>query len=182
MPVHTFTHTHTKDHLVCYLPGTLALGVRSGLPQGYMTIAKKLIYTCYQMYKQMPTGLSPEIVHFNMSRKSKRDIYVKVRIDCPYKFENSSQARVAWLWYLYVCWLCLLWMQEGAMWTQVCHVLVAILVMNTRVPANCLNSFNLAGWLTNATVYTSWITHHNGKVCIYEAVWNLHRHVNKGRL
>ena len=62
---------------MCYLPGTLALGVRNGLPQGYMTIAKKLIYTCDQMYKQMPTGRSPEIVHFNMSRKSKRDIYVK---------------------------------------------------------------------------------------------------------
>ena len=59
-----------------------------------MTIAKKLIYTCYQMNRQMPTGLSPEIVHFNMSRKSKRDIYVKVRADCPCKFENSSQARV----------------------------------------------------------------------------------------
>ena len=58
-----------------------------------MTIAKKLIYTCYQMYNQMPTGLSPEIVHFNMSRKSKRDIYVKVRVDCPHEFENSSQAR-----------------------------------------------------------------------------------------
>ena len=71
-------HTHIQDHLVCYLPGTLALGVHNGLPQGYMTIAKKLIYTCYQMYRQMPTGLSPEIVHFNMSRKSKRDIYVRV--------------------------------------------------------------------------------------------------------
>ena len=34
------------------------------------------------MYKQMPTGLSPEIVHFNMSRKSKRDIYVRVFSVC----------------------------------------------------------------------------------------------------
>ena len=83
-----YPRAHTQDHLVCYLPGTLALGFRNGLPQGYMTIAKKLIYTCYQMYKQMPTGLSPEIVHFNMSRKSKRDIYVKVRVDCPRKFET----------------------------------------------------------------------------------------------
>ena len=99
----THTHTHIQDHLVCYLPGTLALGVHNGLPQGYMTIAKKLIYTCYLMYKQMPTGLSPEIAHFNMSRKSKRDIYVKVRIDCPCKFENSSQAKVYHDWYLYVC-------------------------------------------------------------------------------
>ena len=82
----THTHTHIQDHLVCYLPGTLALGVRNGLPQGYMTIAKKLIYTCYQMYRQMPTGLSPEIVHFNMSRKSKRDIYVRVRFQVAFQF------------------------------------------------------------------------------------------------
>ena len=83
---HTHTHTHMQDHLVCYLPGTLALGVHNGLPQGYMTIAKKLIYTCYQMYRQMPTGLSPEIVHFNMSRKSKRDIYVRVCFQFAFQF------------------------------------------------------------------------------------------------
>ena len=83
---YTHTHTHIQDHLVCYLPGTLALGVHNGLPQGYMTIAKKLIYTCYQMYRQMPTGLSPEIVHFNMSRKSKRDIYVRVCFQFAFQF------------------------------------------------------------------------------------------------
>ena len=36
------------------------------------------MYTCYQMYKQMPTKLSPEIVHFNTTKGAARDIYVKV--------------------------------------------------------------------------------------------------------
>ena len=43
-----------------------------------MSIAKSLMYTCYQMYRQMPTGLSPEIVHFNMAKGADTDIYVKV--------------------------------------------------------------------------------------------------------
>lgn len=65
------------DHLVCYLPGTLALAVHNGLPMKYMSIAKNLMYTCYRMYREMPTGLSPEIVHFNTQQGADTDIYVK---------------------------------------------------------------------------------------------------------
>lgn len=65
------------DHLVCYLPGLLALGTHNGLAEKYMTLAKSLIYTCYQMYKQMPTGLSPEIMHFNTLPNSTEDMFVK---------------------------------------------------------------------------------------------------------
>ena len=68
----------SQDHLVCYLPGTLALGVHNGLPAKYMAIAKNLIYTCYRMYKDMPTKLSPEIVHFNTEPGATEDLYVKV--------------------------------------------------------------------------------------------------------
>ena len=67
-----------QDHLVCYLPGTLALAVHNGLPMKYMSIAKNLMYTCYRMYREMPTGLSPEIVHFNTQQGADTDIYVKV--------------------------------------------------------------------------------------------------------
>ena len=67
-----------QDHLVCYLLGSLALGVHNGLPKKFMTIARNLMYTCYQMYRQMPTGLSPEIVHFNTIPGATSDIYVKV--------------------------------------------------------------------------------------------------------
>lgn len=43
-----------------------------------MDLAVKLMETCYQMYKQMETGLSPEIAHFNLQTSDSRDIYVKV--------------------------------------------------------------------------------------------------------
>jgi len=33
--------------------------------------------TCYQMYAQMATGLSPEITHFNTYEGAKQDLYVK---------------------------------------------------------------------------------------------------------
>lgn len=66
------------DHLVCFLPGTLALGAHNGLPTEHMELAKQLMETCYQMYAQMETGLSPEIVHFNMHQGSTRDVDVKL--------------------------------------------------------------------------------------------------------
>ncbi|XP_040180391.1 endoplasmic reticulum mannosyl-oligosaccharide 1,2-alpha-mannosidase isoform X2 [Rana temporaria] len=52
------------DHLVCFLPGTLALGAHNGITSDHMETAVALMETCYQMYKQMDTGLSPEISHF----------------------------------------------------------------------------------------------------------------------
>ncbi|XP_043095471.1 endoplasmic reticulum mannosyl-oligosaccharide 1,2-alpha-mannosidase-like isoform X1 [Puntigrus tetrazona] len=66
------------DHLVCFLPGTLALGAHYGLPADHMELAKQLIETCYQMYAQMETGLSPEIAHFNMHESSTQDVDVKI--------------------------------------------------------------------------------------------------------
>ncbi|KAJ8413840.1 hypothetical protein AAFF_G00064380 [Aldrovandia affinis] len=66
------------DHLVCFLPGTLALGAHNGLPVEHMELAQQLMETCYQMYAQMETGLSPEIVHFNMEAPEGRDVEVKL--------------------------------------------------------------------------------------------------------
>ncbi|KAM5298814.1 endoplasmic reticulum mannosyl-oligosaccharide 1,2-alpha-mannosidase [Ctenodactylus gundi] len=66
------------DHLVCFLPGTLALGVHHGLPAEHMELARALMETCYQMNRQMPTGLSPEIAHFNVFPQADRqDVVVK---------------------------------------------------------------------------------------------------------
>nr|XP_046230717.1 endoplasmic reticulum mannosyl-oligosaccharide 1,2-alpha-mannosidase isoform X2 [Scatophagus argus] len=65
------------DHLVCFLPGTLALGAHNGLPGDHMDLAVELMETCHQMYKQMETGLSPEIVHFNLQASDGRDVVVK---------------------------------------------------------------------------------------------------------
>ncbi|XP_035523851.1 endoplasmic reticulum mannosyl-oligosaccharide 1,2-alpha-mannosidase [Morone saxatilis] len=65
------------DHLVCFLPGTLALGAHNGLPGDHMDLAVELTETCHQMYKQMETGLSPEIVHFSLQASDGRDVVVK---------------------------------------------------------------------------------------------------------
>lgn len=65
---------------MCFLPGTLALGVHNGLPRDHMDLAVDLMETCHQMYKQMETGLSPEIVHFSLQASDGRDVIVKVRL------------------------------------------------------------------------------------------------------
>ncbi|XP_019961177.2 endoplasmic reticulum mannosyl-oligosaccharide 1,2-alpha-mannosidase [Paralichthys olivaceus] len=65
------------DHLVCFLPGTLALGAHNSLPQDHMDLAVQLMETCHQMYTQMETGLSPEIAHFNLQASEGRDVVVK---------------------------------------------------------------------------------------------------------
>ena len=49
------------DHLACFVPGMLALGVSHGAVKGqkaaqYQSVAENMTYTCYQMYKQQPTG------------------------------------------------------------------------------------------------------------------------------
>lgn len=54
------------DHLTCYLPGTLALGVHHGLPKSHLILADELMTTCYQTYAQQPTFLAPEITYFNV--------------------------------------------------------------------------------------------------------------------
>lgn len=58
------------DHLTCYLPGTLALGVHNGLPKEHLRLAEDLLYTCYQTYVQQPTRLAPEITYFHISEDS----------------------------------------------------------------------------------------------------------------
>jgi mannosyl-oligosaccharide alpha-1,2-mannosidase len=72
--------TPKMDHLVCFLPGTLALFVSHGkrlsaqeiskLPEKhreYLRFAQSLLETCYQTYRVTATGLAPEIVYFNMN-------------------------------------------------------------------------------------------------------------------
>lgn len=66
---------------MCFLPGVLALGAHNGLPADHLDLAKELMKTCYQMYVQMETGLSPEIVHFNTCEDSSADMDVKVGPD-----------------------------------------------------------------------------------------------------
>jgi len=68
------------DHLVCFMPGTIALSVTGGLNvkeaarRGELSakkledldLAKELMKTCMGMYKVTQTGLAPEITYFNV--------------------------------------------------------------------------------------------------------------------
>lgn len=69
------------DHLVCFLPGTIALAVTEGLAESEarklptwskkkesdMQLARELMQTCWGMYKYMATGLAAEITYFNIA-------------------------------------------------------------------------------------------------------------------
>ena len=57
------------DHLVCFVPGLLALGTLSETQDHaknakHMELAEKLMETCNQLYFRQVTGLSPENVSF----------------------------------------------------------------------------------------------------------------------
>jgi len=67
-----------KEHLACFLPGTLALGVIHGLDPSHRQMAEELMKTCYEMYRSTPTGLSPEVAVFNMRSDGKHDIDTQV--------------------------------------------------------------------------------------------------------
>lgn len=64
------------DHLVCFVPGMLALGYYHGMPQEHLELAKQLIETCYQMYARMATKLAPEIMYFHVDPKAHEDFNV----------------------------------------------------------------------------------------------------------
>lgn len=66
------------DHLVCFLPGSIALGATGGLTEAeakkkpswtqqsakQMKLARELMKTCWGMYNVTATGLAPEIAWF----------------------------------------------------------------------------------------------------------------------
>ena len=68
------------DHLVCFMPGTIALGATGGVTieeakkagkwgeheESELRLATELTKTCWGMYKVMVTGLAPEITHFQL--------------------------------------------------------------------------------------------------------------------
>ena len=63
------------DHLVCFVPGMLALGaytdpngIESDRAQRDLKVAKALMYTCREMYHRTQTGIAPEYVEFPNGR------------------------------------------------------------------------------------------------------------------
>ncbi|KAJ0233654.1 hypothetical protein HA466_0280070 [Hirschfeldia incana] len=72
------------DHLVCFLPGTLALGATKGLTKEKalaenllsfedlenLKLAEDLAKACFEMYEVTATGLAPEIAYFHTEEYS----------------------------------------------------------------------------------------------------------------
>ncbi|KAJ5947047.1 Mannosyl-oligosaccharide 1-2-alpha-mannosidase [Penicillium verhagenii] len=70
--------TPKMDHLVCFMPGTIALGATGGQPlskarqssdwsqqrEEEILISRELMKTCWATYLNTRTGLAPEITHF----------------------------------------------------------------------------------------------------------------------
>uniref|UniRef100_K3WLS3 alpha-1,2-Mannosidase n=1 Tax=Globisporangium ultimum (strain ATCC 200006 / CBS 805.95 / DAOM BR144) TaxID=431595 RepID=K3WLS3_GLOUD len=67
------------DHLVCFVPGMLALGYMHGMPESHLKLAEQLLETCYQMYAQMDAKLAPEIAYFNMNDDASKDLDIHPR-------------------------------------------------------------------------------------------------------
>ncbi|CAF1229857.1 unnamed protein product [Adineta steineri] len=67
------TFSPKMDHLACFLAGNMALGWNFHRSLTHLfDMAKNLTETCYQMYAQQPTGLSPEIAYFNIEPNSSK--------------------------------------------------------------------------------------------------------------
>lgn len=76
------------DHLVCFLPGTLALGATKGITKAKameenlltfedlenLKLAEDLAKTCFEMYSVTSTGLAPEIAYFNSEGYSEENL------------------------------------------------------------------------------------------------------------
>jgi endoplasmic reticulum Man9GlcNAc2 1,2-alpha-mannosidase len=74
------------DHLVCFMPGLIALGAINGAHKENgkggpdlkrLQLAKDLLETCLLMYESHPTGLAPEIAFFNTDDGNPNDMRVK---------------------------------------------------------------------------------------------------------
>lgn len=79
------------DHLVCFLPGTIALGATGGIPlaeakkssewgqrqEEEMLLARELMKTCWATYLATATGLAAEITYFNVDDppRMEKDVY-----------------------------------------------------------------------------------------------------------
>lgn len=101
--------TPKMDHLVCFLPGTYALGATGGRPlaearksadwsqqrEEEIFIAKELMKTCWATYLATATGLAPEISHFILDSPPVMmgDKYPdpKSAVGSPHELKSTSQ-------------------------------------------------------------------------------------------
>jgi hypothetical protein len=92
------------DHLVCFMPGTIALSATGGLTvaeakrRGELTqrkledldLAKEIMKTCMGMYKVTETGLAPEITFFKMPENP--HMLTEGALSSPKVFDEDKEA------------------------------------------------------------------------------------------
>ncbi|KAJ3414741.1 hypothetical protein HDV05_006080 [Chytridiales sp. JEL 0842] len=99
----TSTPSDKMDHLVCFLPATLALVATEGRmikkedrkkmlkpwQQEDLYLAEELARTCYEMYHQTPTGIAPELVVFNATKDEGAKKDIETMFDS-FRFEDKA--------------------------------------------------------------------------------------------
>lgn len=90
------------DHLACFVGGMLMLGSQHLHPgevdPRWEPTAAKLTHTCYEMYRQSPTGLSPEYVTFRRDAEANHDMHFPD--DAPHNLLRPEAAEsIYYMWY-----------------------------------------------------------------------------------
>lgn len=85
--------TGYMDHLACFYPGLLALGIHHGLYPEQKALAANLTHTCYHMYKVTSSGLAADSIGFNTDPRSHEDTIRKAGVSCRSGILNSD------MWY-----------------------------------------------------------------------------------
>ncbi|CAJ1358596.1 unnamed protein product [Effrenium voratum] len=115
------SYTPEMEHLMCFVPGWLALGSRkpgTGSRE-IMNLADALAYTCWQMYEQQPTGISPERVKgeaMDLSKTNTREYILRPEAaeGWWYMLELTEDAKYReWGWKAFLAFEKWLWVPHG---------------------------------------------------------------------
>lgn len=91
------------DHLTCFFPGLLALGVMTNASANATTdlrLAEELAETCAHMWFDTKLGLAPESVRWDVKKASESDLDFHISADARYSILRPET--VESLWYLFL--------------------------------------------------------------------------------
>lgn len=131
-----------------------------------MKLAEALIETCYQMYAQVETGLSPEIVHFNLhAQKGHKDVEIKV----------SSQLASAVVWWPFLSWFCC-WISQPHVGDVLCKVAGSVAALLCRCTLALVFNYPCRGfsfWIVHRKLFLGWMgVAVSPRVCFWRNYWS----------
>jgi len=113
------SYTPEMEHLMCFVPGWLALGANGPNRSGIMETAEALAYTCWQMYQRQPTGIAPERVKaetMDLSKTNTREYILRPEAleGWWYMSEITQDAKYRdWGWKTFLAFEKWLWVPNG---------------------------------------------------------------------